>query len=478
MNNNDNILDKIFLELKELRVEVVSLKKENKLLKDENKKLKEIINKNSTNSSKPPSTDNGFKNSESNKNRSTKAKKRGGQKGSTTNNLKKVDTPDKIEILEIDNCKNCNHTLKDIDAHSISTKQEFDIPKIKMEVTEYQQHTKVCPCCHTVNKPQFPEHLKSHVQYGDNIKTFIGYLNTYQMVPYERISELVKDFTSHSISVGTINNMLRSFHSKLESYEIKIKELLLKSEVINVDETGTRVKDTLHWTHTVSTNQLTYYMIHKNRGAKAMDDMEILPQYTGIAVHDHWGAYIKYLCSHSFCNAHYLQELTSITENENVLWTKDIHKLLTNMNNYIYTLKENNKTSPSKRKLQHYYKEYDTICSSALKYYPSPPDSSTKRKPKQSKGKNLLDRFIKYKDETLRFFVNLLVPFTNNLAERDLRMIKVKEKISGTFASFKGAEMFNRIRGFISTMKKNGKSVLSELANVLKGKAYIPVVGC
>jgi len=488
MTNNNQLLEKILLELTLVKQENVKLKEIIVKQDLEIKELKRRLNLDSSNSSKPPSTDDGFKNKNDDKNDSkdksnkkpNKKKDRGAQKGNPGNNLKRVDNPDKIEILEINSCKNCNHSLENIEAKSISTKQVFDIPKIEMEVTEIQQHSKVCPCCNTLNKPNFPEELKSYVQYGDNIKAFIAYLNTYQMIPYERIIELIEDFTSHKISSGTIYNILDKFYDKLEPYENSIKELLLKSPVINVDETGTRVKDKLHWTHTVSTSAITYYMIHQKRGGEAINDMAILPFYKGIAVHDHWKPYYKYNCIHSFCNAHHLRELVGIIENEEVRWAKDMHILLTNMNNYIYKLKENGKTEPSKGKKQQFYQEYGDICKSAQKFYPPPTEilkvansgceanfpRKTKRKPKQSKGKNLLDRFIKYKNETLRFFINLLVPFTNNLAERDLRMIKVKEKISGTFASFKGAEIFNRIRGYISTVKKNNKSVLKKLSNV------------
>lgn len=467
------------LENKQIKLENTKLTKENKKLKDENIKLKEIINKDSTNSSKPPSTDNNFKTNTTTKKNSKSDKKRGGQKGSSTTNLSKVDNPDSIEVLESVTCKNCNHHLGTTAVKSISVRQEFDIPKISMRVTEFQQHSKICPCCNTLNKPEFPEHLKASVQYGENIKTFVAYLNTYQMIPYDRLSELIKDFTSHSISNGTINTMLKSFYGKLEPYEANIKQLLLKSNVIHADETGTQVADKLHWTHTVSTSYLTYYMIHQKRGKEAIDTMGILPNYNGIAVHDHWQAYNNYDCDHSFCNAHLLRELTAVIQNEDQKWAKDMHSLLTNMNKYIYKLKNNNKTAPSKGKLKHFFSQYREICWVALKFYPPPIQSAIKRRPKQSKSKNLLDRLIKYKKETLRFFTDLRVPFTNNLAERDLRMIKVKEKISGCFASFNGAQMFNRIRGFISTVKKNKQSVFESLRNAIRGDVYVPeIVGC
>ena len=482
--NQDKTIENILLELKEMKNiisnqnEIIKeLRIENSLLKQEIKNLKESANKDSSNSSKPPSTDNNFKEKESKKNTNNK---RGGQKGNRSNNLKKSDNPDVIKVLENAHCINCNHSLIDIKAKSISSKQVFDIPPVTMQITEFQQHNKVCPCCRTVNKPDFPKGLNSYVQYGDNIKTFIAYLNTYQMLPYERITELIEDFTSHKMSSGTIYNMLEGFYHKLESFETRTKEQLLKSEVINVDETGTKVGAKLHWSHVVSTSKLTYYMIHAKRGQKAIDDMEILPLFDGIAVHDHWKAYNKYECKHSFCNAHILRELNGITENESVIWSRDMHKLLTQMNNYLYLRKEKGKSTPSKAKIKQFYQKYDSICKSAQHYYP-PPNKKVKnnRKPAQSKGKNLLDRLVEYKEGTLRFFINLLVPFTNNLAERDLRMLKVKEKISGCFASFKGAEIFNRIRGFISTMRKNNLSIWEELANLLKGDVYCPVlVGC
>jgi len=479
----DNLLKRVLLELAEIKEELSQAKETIQSLQKENKQLKEIINKDSSNSSKPPSTNNGFKDPEKSDSESTPKKKkkpRGGQEKSKGTNLKKVKKPDYIEILEVNSCKNCNHNLEDIDSKLISSKQVFDIPPLNIEVTEYQLHSKTCSCCGSVNKPEYPSNLKSYVQYGDNLKILVAYLNTYQMLPYDRISEFLEDFISHKISNGTIYNMLNSVYKQLEPFENDAKNLLLKSKVIHVDETGTRVKNKLHWTHVVSSSLVTYYMIHQKRGKEAIDEMAILPTYEGIAAHDHWKPYYNYNCTHSFCNAHHLRELIGIVENEDVRWATDMHSLLTNMNNYIYKLKENGKTSPSKGKIQQFYQQYDNICQSAIKFYP-PPDKppKNKRKPKQCKGKNLLDRLITYKDETLLFFTNLLVPFTNNLAERDLRMIKVKEKISGCFASYKGAEIFNRIRGYISTVKKNNRSVLDEMKNALVGKYYMPsLVGC
>ena len=444
------------------------------------KRLNDIIAKDSNNSSKPPSSDNKFKKNSSNNKKSNTKRKRGAQKGHKGSHLKFESNPDKTVVLSVSQCS-CGCKLDKIQSSHIVKRQLFDIPKIKMEVTEFEQHTKVCPNCKTVHKPDFPDNIKACTQYGDNIKALIAYLNSYQMIPYERISEMIKDITSHKISQGTIFSMLQSYHNQLQDYTKEIKVLLLKEKVLHCDETGVNIKGKLYYTHVVSSNLITYYMLHAKRGKEAMNAMDILPQYQYIAVHDHWKPYDSYICKHSYCNAHHLRELTFIEERENEIWAKDMHRLLTIMNKTVHKAKNAGKSALSKTKIDRFMRYYDKICLNALNYYP-PPDEKhkkTKGKIKQKKGKNLLDRLVEYKEETLRFLIDFDVPFTNNLAERDLRMIKVKQKISGTFASFRGGEIFNSIRGYISTVKKNGRPILEELANVLVGKPYIPVgVGC
>lgn len=470
--NNPEIAALMLLEIEKIKVE---LDRAN----DEIKRLNDIISKDSSNSSKPPSSDNRL-NKSVKKARSAGKSKRGAQRGRKGTNLKIVSNPNKVEILELLECSHCQKNLSGVPASNISKRQLFDLPEIKMEVTQFEQHTKVCPCCNNINKPDFPLNVNSYVQYGDTLKSFIAYLNTYQMIPYDRISEMIEDLASHEISNGTIYNILQNCYDKLKHYEDTIKTAVLKEKVIHCDETGVNVKGRLSWIHTVSSSFITYYRLHQKRGKETMDEMAILPNYKGIAVHDHWSPYNRYQCSHSFCNAHHLRELNFIAQSEKALWAKDMHKLLTNINIEVHKSKQSDKSSLSTSKLAKFLKYYDDICNSALMYYPPPNNTKkTRGKTKQPKGKNLLDRFIKYKNEILRFATNFIVPFTNNLAERDLRMIKVKEKISGCFASFKGGEIFARIRGYISTLKKNGKSVLKELNNVLKGRAYIPVgVGC
>ncbi len=446
-------------------------------LEERIKELEARLNMNSSNSSKPPSTDNKLEKGK-NKTTSKSKKKRGAQTGHKGKGLKIVTIPDKTEKILPTSCSCCESSLADIDSLKHEKRQLFDLPDIKMQVIEYQAHSIECKECHTISKAKFPKNIKAVTQYGDNLKSLISYLNAYQMLPYERIAETIEDLTSHKMSVGSIYNFLNTHYDKLEEFEITLQQSLLKEDVINSDETGVNVKAKLHWIHVASSSLMTYYMLHKKRGGIAMDDMEIIPNYTGILVHDHWRPYNKYNnCSHSYCNAHILRELNGVSEKESVIWSEDMHKLLMNMNIAVHKAKEKHKIELSQAQIQKFIKNYEKITQSANNYYPSV-DKSTKKargRPKQEKGKNLLDRLSKYQDETLRFLGDFRVPFTNNLAERDLRMIKVKEKISGSFASFKGAEIFCRIRSYISTLKKNNISVLQGLSDVLAGKAYVPV---
>jgi len=470
--NNPEIAAHIIMEIEKLK-EIIQQQN------DEIKRLQSIISKDSSNSSKPPSTDNKLtKESKTSNKKSKMSRKRGGQKGHKGVNLKMVSDPDYTVQLSVDKC-HCGCDLSEVKSSRVVKRQIFDIPEIKMEVTEYEQHTRICPKCKRVNKASFPDTLKASVQYGENLKSLIAYCNSYQMLPYARISEMIEDFTSHKISTGTIYTILQSYYDKLESYEENIKGLLLQEKVIHCDETGISIKGKLHFTHVISSSLLTYYMLHAKRGKVAINEMGILPDYHGICVHDHWSAYYSYKCQHSYCNAHYLRELTFIAEQEKEIWAQNMHKLLRTMNKTVYKAKKRGKTALPARQLNYFLSCYDKICKSALVYYPPPKPKTTKSKgrTRQPKGKNLLDRLVKYRNETLRFLTDFAVPFTNNLAERDLRMIKVKQKISGTFASFRGGEIFNRIRGYISTVKKNNRHVLEELKNGLSGNVYSPV-GC
>ena len=426
------------------------------------KELEEKLGMNSSNSSKPPSSDN--KLSKKKATQKNSEKRRGGQKGHKGNFLKKVEIPNKVVPLKSKVCKYCHKDIADVPSIKIEKRQLFDIPQIEIEVTEYQSHKVCCPHCQTMNQEKFPINVKATTQYGDNIKAWVSYLNAHHMLPYERIAELIEDMVKHKISTGTIYNFLSESYNNLEAFEERLKKELLKEEIVHADETGVNVQGNLKWIHIASSNSAVHYGVHNKRGHEAMDAIDILPNYQGVLIHDHWSPYLHYNnITHSFCNAHILRELQSQIDNHDKLWAKELQTLLKKANKIVKIHKEEQKTSLSNEIRDKIIKEYEKITSKAIKEYPPPKKSNKRGRPKQEKGKNLLDRLIKHQTETLRFIDDFRVPFTNNLAERDLRMIKVKQKISGTFASFKGAELFCRIKSFIATLKKNSLSVLDGL---------------
>lgn len=446
-------------------------------LEEKVKSLEVTINKNSHNSSKPPSTDSFAREKPNPKSSRIKSgKKPGGQSGHVGKTLTLVDNPDKITVHKVKKCKNCGKNLEDEIATDHERRQVFDIPAVKIYVEEHKAEMKKCSCgC--INIADFPEDVKFSVQYGPRITSSAVYLHDYQLIPYDRCCELLSDVCGCEISPATLIKAENTCFEKLEPFETEIKKLLIKSPVLHLDETGTRVNGQRYWLHVASTSQMTYYMVHPKRGSVAMDAMAILPDFTGTAVHDFWSPYFKYGCDHSLCNTHITRELTGVSENYFQMWSIEMKALLFEIKDCVdETRKISDNLEPDQIRV--FEEKYDMITKIGFEENPPPliPENQIKKagRKRQSKSKNLLDRFEDYKTEILRFMHNFDVPFENNQAERDVRMMKVQQKISGTFRSSNGADMFCRIRGYISTVKKNKISVIGAIMDVFSGKAFIP----
>lgn len=446
------------------------------------KKLEEQVNKNSKNSSKPPSSD-GFNKPKSLRKKSSRPT--GGQKGHKGETLKQINNPDHIITHKNNTCKKCGHSIENVEAIDCEKRQVFDV-EINIVVTEHQAEKKICPHCQNKSKANFPDDVNAPVQYGSIYKALGVYLNQYQLLPYKRIGDFFEDIVGFRPSEATIINFNNEIYDNLETAENKIKEAIIKSPVVNFDETGINIKGKTNWLHSASTDNLTFYAPHKKRGKKAMDDIEILPNFEGVAVHDFWKSYLQYEdCQHSFCNAHLLRELTGIYENNSEQeWALDMINLLCEINKEVLKVREDeDKAELTSSQIKSFTELYNQILDDGFELNERLdkdrfPENDTKKRgrKKQSKAKNLLDRFQKYADGILMFMYNLDVPFDNNLAERDIRMTKLKEKISGTFRSEKGANIFSRIRGYISTVRKNDKSVINEIKNALLNNSYIPKI--
>jgi transposase len=441
--------------------------------------LESQTKKNSKNSSKPPSSD-GFKKTKSL--RKPSGKKPGGQEGHIGSTLQQVENPDEVIEYMVNECSQCGASLKNATADRYIVRQVFEIPEIKIKVTEHRIEVKKC-ICGKVNTGKISAQLTQPTQYGNRLKSLIVYLNQYQLLPFERLQEMFNDLFGQNISQGTLVSASEACYNKLESVEENIKQVLKDSNAaVHFDETGVSVNGKLKWLHVTSDRNYTYYSIHDKRGSQAMDDIDILPEFNGTAVHDSWRSYNKYTnCDHALCCAHILRELNGIIELEKQNWAKDMKDLLLNIK-----LNVDNSSSNSNAltldKIIHYERLYDDIISKGieedfkLQCVKKTVDNTKKKSRKKSKSGNLLERLSLHKQEVLTFMNDFEIPFDNNLAERDLRMTKVKQKISGTFRSSYGADRFARIRGYISTIKKHKANVLDAIASVFEERSIDPTL--
>ena len=442
-------------------------------------KVKELEGRNkkdSHNSSKPPSTD-GFKKPTPKNSRNKSARSPGGQQGHKGITLEKVDNPDHQQIHHIA-CP-CTKCGKDLDSKPISgyeERQEFDIPPIKVEVTAHKAEIKICDCGHR-NIAAFPDLITSPVQYGVNLKAFVISLTNEGFVSCERTNQLLNGFTQNPISQGSIINFNKEIAATLKPFEQAVIKLLKDQAVLHHDESGMKINGDNYWLHISCTNKLTHYAIDAKRGKEAMDRIGILPYFSGILVHDHFKSYYKYIqCEHSLCNAHHARELTYLFEEEGSIWARKMYTLLMEAKYKVDQAKASGLTSLESNQIESIENKYRLVISQGYEGLPKP-----EKKPKGKRGKtkktkehNLLNRLKEYQQDTLRFVKDFRVGFDNNQAERDVRMAKVKKKVSGCFRSNQGAQDFAIIRSYISTVKKNGKNAFDEIKNALIGKPFIP----
>jgi transposase len=306
---------------------ISGLQTENEKLNARITELEAKINKNSNNSSKPPSTD-GYKKPKVTNSRTKSNKKTGGQPGHVGVTLDKISNPNEVFEINTDDFCSCSYDLSNVES-SVKTRQVFDIPKIEVKVTEYKVHEKVCPICGKVHKAEFPANVTQPVQYGEKMKALIVYLKDYQFLPLKRTAEAIKDITNQKISQGTIVNISEQLSASLENVVEEIKEEIKNSDVIHSDETGVRVGGKTQWMHVASTETLTHYQIHEKRGYEATSAIGILPNFKGTLVHDHWKPLYKYEeCTHAECNAHNIRYLLDIYENYKQEWANRMISIL------------------------------------------------------------------------------------------------------------------------------------------------------
>ena len=429
--------------------------------------------KNSHNSSKPPSTD-GFNRPPRSLRKKT-GKKSGGQPGHQGKTLQMVDQPEHTRHHAPENCSQCGQDLQDVEPYKTEEGQVHDIPPVKIVVTAHLRHHKMCPCCQSQEKGEFPEGVRPGAQYGSFLKSKAVYFQYAQFLPSYRTVEILSELYGVSISEGSLLNFIGEASKHLKPIEAKIKEALINADRLHMDETGMRVGQKLNWIHSVSTLQLTFYAHHSKRGLKAMEAIDILPRFTGVAIHDCWASYLSYEnCDHALCLVHISRELKGLMENTQQSWVKRMLNFLYGLKRHVASAKASGRNGFSPHELEKYKSVYNRIVSAGQSQNPASPPSGKRGKTKQSDAFNLLKRFASYRASMLRFAYDFDVAFDNNLAERDIRMVKLRQKISGCFRSEEGASMFCRIRGYISTLRKQGYSVLTALESVFNHQPYMP----
>ncbi|BBI17475.1 IS66 family transposase [Neochlamydia sp. S13] len=430
--------------------------------------LEDQLTKNSSNSSKPPSSD-GLKRKPKSQRRPS-GKKPGAQQGHVGKDLLQVEKPDFLVIHTPTMCQTCQTTLSEIKGACVERRQVFEIPPSKCEVTEHRVEEKKCPCCGKNSKGIFPENVRGPVQYGERVQALAAYFADQHFIPVDRVCEIFEDVFDVTLSPGTCVNIDKKLFEKLETFENSLKTYLLATRVLHFDETGIRCEKKLSWVHVASSPRATLYTLHAKRGQQAMDEANILPQFKSIAIHDHWFPYFSYeQMLHGLCNAHHLRELTFMHEEKQEMWAKQMKELLLFAQQEVE--KHVNQEALPPKLLQDIEQAYKQKIIDGLTYHSSlPPLPKGKRgKQRQREGKNLLDRLKEKRECVLRFMYDFAVPFTNNQGEQDIRMVKLKQKISGCFRKPKGGQIFCRIRSYISTARKQGWNVWDALADAIRG---------
>jgi len=459
------IIDILFSVIAELAATI-------KIQSEEIKELKERLNKNSQNSSKPPSSD-GLNKPKPKSQRVPSGRKPGGQRGHKGHGIKLPEKIDEIQSIEAHSCKNCDSNLDDIEGKVIGSRYVLDIPPIEVWTVKMEQKETICPRCGTRNEGIYPQGVNSTIQYGENIKAFVTTLVDYGMVSIDRTQEIIADAFGISMSTGTIQSIIYECANRVAPTVDAIRDSLIESPVNHYDETGFRVDGRLHWMHVASNEKYTYITVHPKRGNEGIDNNGVLPLNTGHAVHDCWGPYFQYTnCVHALCNAHLLRELTSVHEVAKQEWASDMMQLLLDLKNETDKSKNKGETCLPIEDILVFEEAYDSILQSGLALNPLPErKKGQKGKLKRGKTRCLLDRLLEHRNKVLLFAHNFQVPFDNNQAERDIRIFKVKQKVSGGLRSPDGAVAFAKVTSFIQTAKKQGASVFNALCSAFSGSS-------
>lgn len=393
----------------------------------------------------------------------------GGQFGHRGSTLLQSHHPDLVIVHQINACEHCHYSLLQTKAIRFNKRQIFEIENGKLTVIEHQTEVKLCPFCRRISKGHFPDNIKAPVQYGTSVFSRIVYLNQYQLLPVARTAETMSDLFECPLSWATIIRATKFCADKLLRVELKIKSKLRNADVMGVDETCININGENQWVHVARTDDLTHLAFHQKRGKVAIEEIGIINEFNGTLVRDGFTSYQQYQqCQHSLCNVHLLRNLTFVGENEpkHKGRTEKLTKLLLNIKKSVEGAKSQSLINLNSILLNNFSNHYDSIlyeAESVIRGSPKPKDYHLS-------AQRLFGRFVRNKELILRFMTDFRVPFDNNGSERDLRMLKLQQKISGCFRSIEGITIFCRIRSYLSSVRKQGRSLLTAIESATKGK--------
>lgn len=441
--------------------------------------LTALLKQNSRNSHWPSSRDKSRKKRRTKSLRRQNDKKPGGQKGHEGHTLTMSAEPDVVTVHRPDTCQHCQAPFAaEQRAVAVDKRQVHDLPPLQVVVTEHQAETLCCGHCRQLSQGTFPADVVAPVQYGPGIQQLAVYLKSEQYIPYDRSRQFLADLFDLALSPGTLQNIVARAAKRLQPLVTQIKMALIAGHTLHCDESGFYIGGQRHWLHVAASKTLTCYYPHRRRGSQATTAMGILPHFGGRAIHDSWSAYYRYeQCDHGLCNAHHLRDLTAVAENDNQTWANRFKWFLLSAKQVVDQARLADTAALPPSKVAQIERLYDQLITAALQANPPPPGGWPRGKrgsPQKTKPRNLAERFDTRRQEVLAFVYDFKVPFDNNLAERDIRMLKVQQKISGCFRSQQGAKDFCTIRSYLSTMRKQGISVWSALGSVFSGDILIP----
>ncbi len=458
--------------LSEQNAQVEQMREQITGLSEQVKSLRNQISKDSHNSHLPPSSDRFARKPKSLRKKSEKPS--GGQPGHQGSSLQFSCTPDEIIEQRVERCEVCQYDLQAVAACGGERRQVVDLPSPRVVVREYRAEQKQCPHCQQISRAAFPAGVQAPIQYGPNVGATAVYLVEQQLLPLARACEVMSDLLGVQMSEGTVCDLIKRCAGQLAPVEQQIKEALIHNEVIHQDETGLSVAGKRHWMHVTCTPTLTHYHVDASRGQPALETIGILPHFVGISIHDGWGSYFLYDCEHAACLVHLLRDLVFLEE-QGVLWAADLKSLLLDMKKATDQARELGKRGLDPQEVVDWEAQFLRLLDEGDQAHPRATAPPGKRgRCKQSDARNLLDRLRKQQKAVLNFLEDLRVDFDNNLAERDLRMVKVQQKVSGCFRSQAFAHAFARIRGYLSTLRKQGLPLLSSLQATLCGHPVLP----